>query len=71
MHNVTRENPAIDPQLLSQLKFDKADRNILWQKGTIFSINRVGKLDSLMQKHKMTSLSHHTEIKRNVNERQI
>ena len=47
--NIT-ENPEMDPQLYRQLIFDKAGKNIQWEKKTVSSINGAGKIGQVHAK---------------------
>ena len=51
------ENPEMDPQMYGQLIFDKAGKNIQWNKVSLQQVV-LGKLDSDMQKNEPGPLSY-------------
>ena len=54
----------MNPQLHDQLIFDKARKNIQWQKDSLYKQIVLGKLDSNMQKNETGPLSYTTHKNR-------
>ena len=55
-----RENPEMDPELCGQLIFDRAGKNIQWEKRQSLQQMVLGKLDSNMNKNETGPLSYTT-----------
>ena len=54
------ENPEMDPQMYGQLNFDKAGKNIQWNKDSLFS-SSAGKTGQQHAEEPGPTFLHHTQ----------